>query len=75
MKTYLVEYTAYNSANEQLKHGKMKVHNCTSEFVAKCKLDGYLKRTLLGFNRLVVHSCKEHNIMTDFFNGGFEWPF
>lgn len=44
------------------KTGTIKVKNCMSDFHAKIKLEGYLKRHYPNFERLQVNRCNEDGL-------------
>ena len=56
---YIIEYEAQAKNGAVLKSGKIKVKNKTSSIQAQISLEDYLKRKVIGFNKLVVKSCKE----------------
>jgi hypothetical protein len=56
---FLINYQVLNSKGHVIKNGTMRVKNKPSEFVAKCELEIYLKKTVDGFVRLIVVTCKE----------------
>lgn len=64
---YLINYTLYDSRNNEIKHGVMKVKRNT-EFEAKCSLDNFLQKKHPN-SRLVIHSCikNHHDLFGDIF--------
>ena len=76
--TYIIEYEAQAKNGTVLKSGTIKVKNKTSSIQAQISLEGYLKRKVNGFSRLIVKSCKEDSfsaIFGDIFGKGNPFGF
>ena len=53
---FIIEYTCYDTNNQIIKNGKMKVKNREHRFEAQCDFENFLKKKYLNFGRLVVIS-------------------
>ena len=73
--TYKITFTVYNKDNKIIKQGTMKVHNSTSEFHAKVRLDKYLSTRTSGYNRLVITACNPDNDINSIFGDIFNMKF
>jgi hypothetical protein len=58
-KTYIIDYSAYDIDGILLKTGTIKVKNRVMEIDAKVSLEGYLRRKIPNFHRMVVTGCRE----------------
>ena len=56
-ETFIIDYEVFDIDNISIKKGQIKVKNKPSEFVAKCSLEGYLKKKYHNFHRLIIHKC------------------
>ena len=67
MKTYKIKYKALDRGGKEIKSGTIKVKRSDSEFIAKCRLEDYLKRKLPSMTRMEVIRCTESNPVMDIF--------
>jgi len=58
---FIIEYTCYDTNNQIIKSGKMKVKNREHRFEAQCDFENFLKKKHLNFGRLVIIECKKEN--------------
>ncbi|HRY32094.1 MAG TPA: hypothetical protein P5531_03905 [Bacteroidales bacterium] len=70
-KIYLIEYTAYDGAGREIKSGVTRARKATCGVHAQIRFEEYLSKTLPGFARLVVHSCREDNNPMSIFGDTF----
>lgn len=68
--TYLIDYGVY--FNNKYESHITKVKRCMSSLHAQVKLEDYLKKKYVKFEKLIVHKCKEDtqdifNIFNDIF--------
>lgn len=69
-KTYIIDYGVY--FNNKYESHTTKVKRCTSSLHAQVKLEDYLKKKYVKFEKLVVYKCREDtpeifNIFEDIF--------
>lgn len=67
-KNFLVVYSATNAAGTVIKSGKMRCKNKLSEFDAQAGLESHFQKTLVGFSKLIVSSCKEETYFDSLFS-------
>jgi len=56
---FLINYQVLDSSGHVIKNGTMRVKNKSNKFIAQCSLEDHLKKTVIGFSRMVVVGCKE----------------
>lgn len=52
MKSYIIRYKCFDIRGHLIDYGKFKVKNCDSELHAKMKFGEYLKRSVIGCERI-----------------------
>jgi len=70
---FIIEYNCFDSNNQLIKNGKMKVKNRQHKFEAQCDFENFLKKKYLNFGRLVVISCVEENPFTNMFGSNSDF--
>lgn len=71
MKTFIINYIAYDLQGNTIKHGVIKAKNKNNEFEAKVKLEQYLEKKYPNFGRLVINECFPENPFSDIFGNIF----
>lgn len=66
-KDFLINYSCYDKENKLLKTGTMRAKGKLNSFCAQVDFETWLKSSLPGFHKLVVHSCKEETIVDKLF--------
>jgi len=65
-KTFIIAYEVYDNKNNIIKNGNMKCKNKFTELDAKISLETFLKKKYNNFYKLIILSCKEDNIFSNF---------
>ena len=68
-KKYIIKYKILLKNASPLLNKEIKINNCMSELHAQIKLEEYLKRKYINFDKLVVESVKEDFILNNIFSG------
>lgn len=56
---YIIKYEIFLDDGSSIKDKEIKVSNCASGVHAQVRLEDYLKRKYINFEKLVVLECKE----------------
>jgi len=67
-ENYIIKYEVIDNNGNTLKFDPMKVKNCLDSIHAQVKLENYLKKKVINFNKLVVHTCTKSNSFNDIFS-------
>ena len=67
-KKYRIKYEIYLKGGEIIKNKEIKIDNCMSGLHAQVRLEDYLKRKYVNFERLVVTETPTEDVISDIFS-------